>query len=125
MKLGAGHRWALLTMPCDVVEMLKSVTVTAKSVDWAGPGYVATPIWDREEITSTLAQYKDTAYAASLESFGKGIVEAVKKGHTPEQIARCVCSAVLQSCGLVTHLMSHAPKVKMVDPSECTFNIPA
>ena len=82
---------------------------------------MATPIWDREEIASTLAQYKETAYAASLESFGKGIVEAVRKGHTPEQLARCVCSAVLQSCGLVTHLMSH--KVKMADPSVGTFDI--
>lgn len=53
-----------------------------------GPGYVATPIWDRQEIASTVAQYRDTNYAASLESFDKGIIEAVKKGHTPEQIAR-------------------------------------
>ena len=50
---------------------------------------MATSIWDREEIASTVSQYKDTAYAASLESFDKGIVEAVKKGHTPGQIARC------------------------------------
>ena len=57
---------------------------------YPGPGYVATPIWDREEITSTVAQYKGTAYAASLESFGKGIIEAVRRGHTPERIARCV-----------------------------------
>lgn len=103
-------------MPCDIVEMLTRVTVTSNALDCAGPGYVATPIWDREEITSTLAQYKDTAYAASLESFGKGIIEAVRKGHTPEQIARCVCSAVLQSYGLVTHLMSHAFKVKYGRP---------
>ena len=94
----------LLTMPCDIMKMLNRVTVTVNAVDWAGPGYVATPIWDREEITSTLAQYKDTSYAASLESFGKGIVEAVRKGHTPEQIARCVCSAVLQPCDSIIFL---------------------
>jgi len=56
----------------------------------AGPGYVATPIWDRQEIAFTVVQYINTAYAASLKSFDEGIVEAVKKGHTPEQIARCV-----------------------------------
>ena len=103
-------------MSCDLAEMLERVGVKAHANDCAGPGYVATPIWDREEITSTLAQYKDTAYAASLESFGKGIIEAVRKGHTPEQIARCVCSAVLHSYGLVTHLMSHAFKVKYGSP---------
>lgn len=54
---------------------------------------MATPIWDKQEIASTVAQYKATAYAASLESFDKSIVEAVKKGHTPEQIARSDFSA--------------------------------
>ena len=39
-------------------------------------------------------QYKDTAYAASLKSFDENIVEAVKKGHTPEQVARCVPPAL-------------------------------
>lgn len=54
----------------------------------AGPGYVATPIWDRQDIASSVDQYKNTAYAASLRAFDKGIVEAVKKGHTPEQVAK-------------------------------------
>ena len=35
-----------------------------------------------------MEQYKGTAYAASLTSFDEGIVEAVKKGHTPEQVAK-------------------------------------
>ena len=54
----------------------------------AGPGYVATPIWDRQEITSTVAQYKETEYAASLEAFDKRIIEDVQKGHAPGDIAR-------------------------------------
>lgn len=62
----------------------------------AGPGYVATPIWDRQEIASTVVQYINTAYAASLKSFDEGIVEAVKKGHTTEQIARCVFHTILK-----------------------------
>ncbi len=41
-------------------------------------------------------QYKDTAYAASLKSFDEGIVEAVKKGHTPEQVARYPFRSCLQ-----------------------------
>ncbi|CAL5224405.1 g7087 [Coccomyxa viridis] len=60
-----------------------------------GPGYVATPIWDRQEIASTVDQYRDTAYAASLKSFDQNVVEAVKKGHTPEQVARCVVGALV------------------------------
>ena len=99
---------ARLTMPCDIVKMPDRIAVKSHAVGWAGPGYVATPIWDREEITSTLAQYKDTAYAASLESFDKGIIEAVKKGHTPEQVARCVlhsieCSAAAMRCNDAWH----------------------
>lgn len=54
----------------------------------AGPGYVATPIWDRQEITSTVALYKDTEYAASLEAFDKRIIKDVQKGHDPWDIAR-------------------------------------
>ncbi len=54
----------------------------------AGPGYVATPIWDRQEITSTVAQYKEREYAASLQAFNKRIVEDVQKGHAPRDIAR-------------------------------------
>jgi hypothetical protein len=49
---------------------------------------VATPIWDRQEISSTVAQYRETEYAASLEAFDKRIVEAVQKGHPPELIAK-------------------------------------
>ena len=79
---------------------------------------MATPIWDREEITSTLAQYKDTAYAASLESFDKGIIEAVKKGHTPEQVARCVCSAVLQLCSLSRRESTRALRSNMAHLSQ-------
>lgn len=49
---------------------------------------MATPIWDRQEISSTVAQYRGTDYEASLEAFDKRIVEAVQKGHPPEMIAR-------------------------------------
>lgn len=49
---------------------------------------MSTPIWDREEITSTVAQYKDTEYADSLEAFDKRIIQAVQKGHSPAVIAR-------------------------------------
>lgn len=49
---------------------------------------MATPIWDRQEITSTVAQYKETKYAASLEAFDKRIIEDVQKGHAPGDIAR-------------------------------------
>ncbi len=50
---------------------------------------MSTPIWDRDEITSTVAQYKDTEFAASLEAFDKRIIQAVQKGHSPAAIARC------------------------------------
>ncbi|KAK9917367.1 hypothetical protein WJX75_003592 [Coccomyxa subellipsoidea] len=59
-----------------------------------GPGYVSTPIWDKEEITSTVAQYKDTEYAASLEAFDKRIIQAVQKGHSPADIASVVETAL-------------------------------
>ncbi|BDA48451.1 Retinol dehydrogenase 16 [Coccomyxa sp. Obi] len=59
-----------------------------------GPGYVATPIWDRQEITSTVAQYKETEFAASLEAFDKRIIEDVQKGHAPGDIARVVVTAL-------------------------------
>ncbi len=63
---------------------------------------MATPIWDRQEIASTVDQYRDTAYAASLKSFDQNVVEAVKKGHTPEQVARCDPLAYVFG-GLLTH----------------------
>ena len=36
---------------------------------------------------STVAQYRDTEYAASLEAFDKRIVADVQKGLTPERVA--------------------------------------
>ena len=42
-----------------------------------------------------MKQYESTAYAAPLKSFDMDIVEAVKKGHTPEQVARYLFSALV------------------------------
>ena len=58
-----------------------------------GPGFVATPIWDKAEQADTSA-YEHTDFAPAMRKFSQYMLENGRKGYPPERIAEAVLTAV-------------------------------
>ena len=54
-----------------------------------GPGFVATPIWDKAEEID-LGPYANTVYAAAIGETRDYMLEHGRKGHAPDHIAKAV-----------------------------------
>lgn len=58
-----------------------------------GPGFVATPIWDKAEQADTTA-YEHTDFAPAMRKFSQYMLENGRKGYPPEPIAESVLTAI-------------------------------
>lgn len=58
-----------------------------------GPGFVATPIWDKAEQADT-STYDHTDFAPAMRKFSQYMLENGRKGYPPERIAEAVLTAV-------------------------------
>lgn len=55
----------------------------------AGPGAVATPIWDKAEAQDA-SMYDSSPYKEPMAAFAKLMLEDGRSGHSVEHIARCL-----------------------------------
>lgn len=58
-----------------------------------GPGFVATPIWDKAEQADT-SGYDETPFAPAMRKFSAYMLENGRKGYPPERIAQAVLTAI-------------------------------
>jgi hypothetical protein len=61
-----------------------------------GPGFVATPIWDKAEQADTSA-YEHTDFAPAMLRFQQYMLEEGRKGYPPERVAEAVLKALSSS----------------------------